>query len=167
MLAFEQALVSEAAILSDLAFTSKSYWPYSPDQLQRWASDLRVTPSGIERWPTVTARLGGALAGFYQLRRQADGAVRLEHFWLLPAFIGRGLGRSMLTDAVERARTLRASSLLIESDPHAEAFYLACGAVQVGEIPAPIEGAQARKLPILKISLESAREPARRMHDRL
>lgn len=165
MLAFEQARASEAAILSDLAFASKSYWPYSSDQLQRWASDLRVTSTGIERWPTMTARLDGALAGFYQLRRQADGAVRLEHFWLLPAFIGKGWGRSMLNDAVERARALRASRLYIESDPHAEAFYVACGAVRVGEIPAPIEGAEARTLPILTISLKPARGPARPMHD--
>ena len=153
MLVFQRALASEAPLLTELAFASKSHWPYSVAQLQRWAPALEVTPSEMAGCPTVTARLGDTVAGFYQLRSGAEGRMRLEHFWLLPAFMGRGFGQAMLANAAERARDLGAERLSIESDPHAEAFYLACGAVRVGEVAAPIEGADDRVLPVLELPL--------------
>jgi GNAT superfamily N-acetyltransferase len=153
MLAFRPALISEAELLSKVALASKSHWPYSPSQLQRWATDLQVAPADIASWPTVVAFLGRALAGFYQLRSQSDQTCRLEHFWVVPECIGKGVGRLMLADAVERARGGGAASLIIESDPYAEPFYLACGARRTGDVPAPIEGAESRVLPLLQMTL--------------
>lgn len=153
MLVFQRALVSEAPFLTNLAFASKSHWPYSVTQLKHWAPTLEVTPLDMAGCPTVIARSGDTVVGFYQLRNGAEGTMRLEHFWLLPAFMGRGFGRAMLANAAERARDLGAERLSIESDPHAEAFYLACGAVRVGEVPAPIEGADDRVLPVLELLL--------------
>jgi GNAT superfamily N-acetyltransferase len=146
-------------MLSDVAFASKSHWPYLPAQLLRWTSVLQVTPSEIARWPTVTAWLGDRLAGFYQLRPLLLDICTLEHFWLVPEFVGMGRGRFMLADATERARAAGAAVLRIESDPYAEAFYLACGAVRVTEVAAPIEGAEDRVLPILELALEQPRQP--------
>jgi GNAT superfamily N-acetyltransferase len=42
-------------------------------------------------------------AGYFELRRHDDGAVEIAYFGLLPAFTGQGLGKFMLTRAVERA----------------------------------------------------------------
>jgi GNAT superfamily N-acetyltransferase len=159
MLVFQRALASEAPLLTSLAFASKSYWPYSIAQLQSWAPTLEVTPSEMASYPTMTARSGDTVVGFYQLRAGSAGPMRLEHFWLLPVFMGRGFGRTMLADAAERARDLGAERLSIESDPHAEAFYLACGAVRVGEVPAPIEGAADRVLPVLELPLSLPEGP--------
>lgn len=41
----------------------------------------------------------------------------------------------------------------IESDPHAENFYLRMGAVRVGETPADMEGVK-RSLPLLRACLK-------------
>ena len=49
------------------------------------------------------ARIGGELAGFFELRDWADGSTEIAYFGLLPAFIGRGLGGALLTAAVRRA----------------------------------------------------------------
>jgi len=154
MLSFQPAHTSDAALLSSLAFASKSHWSYSAAQLRRWTSALRVTPSDIAGWPTVTAWLGERAVGFYQLRMEPDGSSRLEHFWLLPEFIGKGFGKQMFADAVERSHALGATGLIVESDPNAEAFYLACGTVRIGEVPAPIEGAEDRVLPVLHMPFE-------------
>jgi GNAT superfamily N-acetyltransferase len=159
MLVFQRALASEAPLLTKLAFASKSYWPYSIAQLQSWAPTLEVTPSEMERYPTVGARSGDTVVGFYQLRAGSAGTMRLEHFWLLPAFMGRGFGRAMLANAAGRARELGAERLTIEADPHAEAFYLACGAVRVGNVPAPIEGTEDRVLPVLELPLPLPEPP--------
>jgi GNAT superfamily N-acetyltransferase len=45
----------------------------------------------------------GVPAGYFELRRHADDSVELAYFGLLPEFIGRGLGKHLLTSAVERA----------------------------------------------------------------
>ncbi|APG05826.1 hypothetical protein BJI69_19230 [Luteibacter rhizovicinus DSM 16549] len=153
VLVFQRALVSEAPLLTKLAFASKSHWPYPVAQLKRWAPALEVTPLEMAGCPTVIARSGDTVVGFYQLRSGVEGIMRLEHFWLLSAFMGRGFGRAMLANAAGRAGDLGAERLSIESDPYAEAFYLACGAVRVGEVPAPIEGADDRVLPVLELPL--------------
>jgi len=159
MLRFQRALPSEAPLLTNLALASKSHWPYSDAQLERWAPTLAVTPSEMTSCPTITARSGDTLVGFYQLRAASEETLRLEHFWLLPAFIGRGYGRAMLVNAAEKARKFGAGRLTIEADPHAEPFYLACGAVRVGDVPAPIEGADDRVLPVLELPLPLPEQP--------
>jgi GNAT superfamily N-acetyltransferase len=45
----------------------------------------------------------GATAGYFELRRCEDGSVEVAYFGLLPKFIGRGLGKHLLTCAVEQA----------------------------------------------------------------
>ena len=44
-----------------------------------------------------------ANAGYFELRRCEDGSVEIAYFGLLPQFIGRGLGKYLLTCAVEQA----------------------------------------------------------------
>jgi ribosomal protein S18 acetylase RimI-like enzyme len=45
----------------------------------------------------------GATAGYFELRKCDDGSVEIAYFGLLPAFIGRGLGKHLLTSAAEQA----------------------------------------------------------------
>ena len=53
----------------------------------------------LELW---VLRVRGDLAGYFELR--ASGAsVEIAYFGLLPAFVGRGLGKFLLTRAVQRA----------------------------------------------------------------
>jgi len=46
---------------------------------------------------------GGAPAGYYELRRCEDGSTEIAYFGLLPEFIGRGLGKYLLTCAAREA----------------------------------------------------------------
>lgn len=45
----------------------------------------------------------GAIAGYYELHRQPDGAVEIAYFGLAGAFIGRGFGGDLLTRAIQSA----------------------------------------------------------------
>jgi GNAT superfamily N-acetyltransferase len=45
----------------------------------------------------------GAKAGYFELRKCEDGSTEVAYFGLLPRFIGRGLGKHLLTRAVEQA----------------------------------------------------------------
>src|SRR2546425_7072954 len=46
-----------------------------------------------------------APAGYFELRRCEDGSIEIAYFGLLPKFIGRGLGKHLLTYATEQAWT--------------------------------------------------------------
>ena len=46
-----------------------------------------------------------APAGYFELRRCKDGSTEIAYFGLLPEFIGRGLGKQLLTCATEQAWT--------------------------------------------------------------
>jgi GNAT superfamily N-acetyltransferase len=47
--------------------------------------------------------VSGAPAGYFELRRDADGGVEIAYFGLLEEFIGGGLGGHMLSEAARRA----------------------------------------------------------------
>ena len=66
--------------------------------------------------------------------------------------MGRGLGRELFHHAVETAGGVGARRLEIDSDPHAEEFYLRMGARRIGQVPADVEGVR-RVLPRLEVRL--------------
>ena len=58
----------------------------------------------IETWVVYEK---GSPAGYFELECQADAVVQITYFGLLPRFTGRGLGGYLLTQAIQRAWTLR------------------------------------------------------------
>src|SRR5258708_10905024 len=69
--------------------------PWTDEDITRYLAD-----PALELW---VLRVNGETAGYFELRRHDDGAVEIAYFGLLPAFTGQGLGKFMLTKAVERA----------------------------------------------------------------
>lgn len=82
----------------------------------------------LELW---ILRAGGEPAGYFELRKHADEAVEIAYFGLLPAFVGRGFGKFLLTQAVERAWARGAARVWLHTSSldHPSAFpnYLARG----------------------------------------
>ena len=68
---------------------------------ERLASHL-VSPD-ITVWECLVDH---ASAGFFELERRDDGSVEIAYFGLVPAFIGRGLGKALLTRAAQEAWAL-------------------------------------------------------------
>ena len=93
-----------------------------------WTDDeIARVPGGSGARAVDPAGEGDEPAGYFELRAHDDGAVEIAYFGLLPAFTGRGLGKFMLTRAVERAWDAR-------RDPRLAAHLVArplVGAVQL------------------------------------
>lgn len=68
---------------------------WSDEQLQARLADPKVT-----LW---VLRVRGAPAGYFELERHDDGSCEIAYFGLLPEFLGRGLGKHLLTVAAETA----------------------------------------------------------------
>jgi len=122
----------EAKLLSDLAGRSKSYWPYDEDYLKVCRSVTHVTAQDIQRWPFTVAACDRVIYGF-SAPCEVNGENMLDHLWIEPCMIGRGLGRRLFSEAVRHAKALRWPSFTIASDPYAEHFYLKMGARRIGE----------------------------------
>jgi GNAT superfamily N-acetyltransferase len=153
-----RAQASDAGALSALCRAAKGYWGYPPEWLEAWASVLRISPRAIREeeifWATLDDR--GVCAGFFGFRREGS-RWHLEHFWLAPEHIGRGLGRALFADALREARRLGISRFQIKADPNAEGFYLRMGAQRVGEERYVLLGKFPRVLPLLRFDLPPAR----------
>ena len=141
-----RAYPADAEALTALAHAAKRHWGYPEEWIALWRRDLTFAPEFIERHPVHCAVEGDALVGVYALLF-AGADCELEHFWIAPARMGKGVGRALFEDAVERCRAIGAQRLWITADPNAEGFYQRMGARRVGEVPSTPAG---RTLPRLE-----------------
>jgi GNAT superfamily N-acetyltransferase len=140
---------SDAAVLTAIAFAAKRYWEYPEEWLGLWADELTVDPEYIGTHETWVAEDETCVLGWCALSRDED-AASLDHCWVKPDAIGRGIGRTLVQQAGASAAGLRLACLDVISDPHAEAFYRKLGFRRIGEHPSKPEG---RTLPVLSLSL--------------
>src|SRR5260370_37177842 len=112
----------DAAILTEIAFAAKRHWGYPEQWIQSWKNILTVQAELIAQNETYMVYVDGHAAGFYALAR-GPGRISLEHFWVVPKAMRQGIGRSLFSHAVQRAKALGAAAIEIESDPNAERFY--------------------------------------------
>ena len=149
---FRRAVPAEAATLSAIAFAAKRFWGYPDEWMAAWRLDLEVTAAYLEAEPVMVADLEGDAVGFVGLSTEPDGRY-LEHLWLRPAFIGRGLGRALFGEGVRLAREAGETELRIKSDPNAEPFYLKMGAVRTGSEKYLLLGKFPREVPWLTYTI--------------
>jgi len=142
------AVESEAEELSDLVMRAKAHWGYSAEALEGWRPELAVSPTNVREGPAFVAVVGAEVVGFYSLRT-SRAAWELDNLWVLPKFMHQGIGRALLTHALATAARGGASEVTVDADPNAESFYLECGAIRRGDVPAPIPGQPKRVRPQL------------------
>jgi GNAT superfamily N-acetyltransferase len=149
-----KATLGESKTLSDIAWRAKSHWGYDAAAMATWREGLLVSEPSLITQPTFAAEIADRIAGFYQVSLDAEKA-ELEHFWVEPDFMRRGVGRAMLAHAVNITASHGFAELHIDSDPFAYAFYVACGAIQIGNRAAPIAGNPQRTRPQFVLHLPS------------
>jgi GNAT superfamily N-acetyltransferase len=93
---------------------------------EQWRA--RVGAPGISIWVLYAE---GTPAGYFENERHADGSVEIVYFGLMPEYVGRGLGKEMLSAAVERAWEAGATRVWLHTctldNPAALPNYLARG----------------------------------------
>jgi len=151
MMFVRRAIPTEYDTLTAIAHAAKRHWGYPEAWIAQWRDLLTITPTFAEINPVHVAMRDQTIAGFYALLIQGDRAA-LDHLWVLPEHMGCGAGRRLFMHALETAKAHGAHTLTIESDPHAESFYLHLGARRVGDRDASLDGIP-RVLPLLEVSL--------------
>lgn len=146
-----RARPDEARSLSELALRSKAHWGYDPGFLEACRAELSVTPEFVNEGEVHVLEQDGQIAGFYSLTPW-NSDLELGHFFVEPATMGRGVGKMLWDDAVQRACALGYDRLLVQSDPNAEGFYTRLGAERIGEVPS--QALEGRTLPLLLFPLK-------------
>jgi len=101
-------------------------WDWSDEEIRAHFADPDNT--------LFVATRGGALAGYYELRRvTADDSVEVAYFGLAPGELGRGLGKHLLSHAVRDAWALQPKRVWLHTctldHPNALPNYVARGFV--------------------------------------
>jgi GNAT superfamily N-acetyltransferase len=93
----------------------------------------------IEQGQVWVAERGGQALGFAVLLPRDDGQPELDGLFVDPAHWQQGLGRRLVQHVAGIARTCwpQAHTLHVVGNPHATAFYEACGFVLAGQLQLP------------------------------
>jgi GNAT superfamily N-acetyltransferase len=148
---FERARPEDAHILTGIALAAKRHWDYPERWIRIWMPILTVSPELIASADIWSAYVEGQAVAFYAVTFSGRRAA-LEHFWVLPKYMGQGVGRRLFEHALGRCRGHDCTVLEIESDPHAQGFYERMGARKTGERRNEVGGVP-RILPVLEIEL--------------
>lgn len=150
------AEAGEADLLSELAFRSKAHWGYDDAFMIACREELTYTPEQVAAGVFRVVEDEGEVRGFHALVKISPSALELEAMFVSPAHIGRGYGRALMEDALERARqTEHVERLVIQADPNAAAFYERAGARLIGERAS--DSIRGRMLPLYEIDITTAR----------
>ena len=149
-----RAKPEDAEVLTEIAHAAKRHWDYPEQWIESWRDILTMRPEFIAANVAYSAMEDCRVVGFYLLTSESDG-LHLDHLWVIPDAMGRGIGRALFEHALDQTRNLGHPTLKIEADPNAEGFYTRMGARRVGVIVTSIED-QRRELPLLLYDLENA-----------
>lgn len=151
-----RATPDQAESLTQIALAAKRHWGYPDGWIQLWSPSLTITAEFIEEYETYIAWMDEQPAGFYAISRE-DVKASLEHLWVLPGYVGKGIGAALFKHILGRCQELGVQVLEIESDPNAQGFYERMGAKKVGENVGELDG-KPRVLPLLEIKIASSQK---------
>jgi ribosomal protein S18 acetylase RimI-like enzyme len=155
-----RAKPEDAAALTEIAHLAKRSWGYPESWIEGWRDILTMRPEFIAANIAYCAIDDDRPVGFYLLTTEGDG-LHLDHLWILPTAMGRGLGRALFEHARAQATHRGFDSIKIEADPNAEGFYRRMGARRIGTSVTQIEG-ERRELPILEFKVRLEPSPGGR-----
>ena len=151
MISLRRAIPSEAHVLTEIAFSAKAHWGYPEHWLQIWKPQMTFSPEYFEKNESWVIADDARPIAFYTLQERSGNAW-IENLWVLPEYIGQGIGKQLFLHAIGLARQRGFKTLQLEADPNAAAFYEKMGMHKIGERRSEVDG-QPRSLPLMEMSL--------------
>jgi len=131
----EHSRPEDAKLLTQIALNSKAHWRYPQSWLNEWKSDLTITQDFIKCHHVIKATRNNQTIGFYSLTlNHPKKHAHIEHLWLLPKFIGQGIGKQMFKQACLDCQSHNLNSLTLTADPNAQTFYEHMGMKKYDEL---------------------------------
>ena len=144
----EKANSNDSEVLTAITKKSKAFWGYSDTQIELWDDLLTITKKYIEAKLVYKIVIDGAAVGYYSFFPENEYTVRLDNLFILPDYIGKGMGKLLMEDFMMRIATTGVKKVILDADPNAELFYARLGFVKIGQRETTIKG---QYLPIMEL----------------
>ena len=145
-----QAKPEEYETLTQISFAAKKYWNYPQEYFDVWKDELTISEYYVKDNTVFVAEADGEPTAYYSIvevkEEFMEGSTKvekgfwLEHMFVRPQFIGKGIGRAMYGHMKEHCRAMGIDRVRIFADPYAKGFYERMGAQYIEERPSSIEG---------------------------
>ncbi len=146
----QRAKKEDHSILSEITYLGKSYWGYEKEQLEKWKDDLTITTDYIKNNETYKLIIENKIIGYYSILKTSKDEIKLDNIFILPEYIGKGYGKVLMIDCINKVRKLSVKTIVLDSEPNAEKFYTKLGFEVCGQLKSSIKN---RYLPKMKFNL--------------
>jgi GNAT superfamily N-acetyltransferase len=157
-----KAKIQEAGILTNISFSSKGYWNYPKEYYEIWSKELTIRADYIQNNDVYVFESDGEIIGYYSVVELKDDievsgitigkGFWLEHMFIEPHSIGKGIGTKMFEHLRERCATIGINELGVLADPNSRGFYEKMGCEYILEYPSTIKN---RTTPYLQLKIRS------------
>jgi GNAT superfamily N-acetyltransferase len=151
MISIRRVNSSEAAALTQIALSAKRYWGYPEHWIDLWKPQLTFDAEYFQANESWAADMDGKPVAFYTLLDK-EGIAWLDNLFVMPEYIGKGIGRMLFQHGVEVARLRGFQIFQLEADPNAVGFYKRMGMYEIGERKYELDG-QPRILPLMEMRI--------------
>lgn len=127
--------IAELPALSELCLRSKAVWGYDAAFMAACRAELSFHPNDLVSSRIAVAERAGTILGVVQVRLIGPEEADLAKLFIEPSALRGGIGKLLFTWAIEVARGMSATRLVIEADPGAAPFYRSVGARDAGLTP--------------------------------
>src|SRR5262245_7390220 len=126
--------VRELPALSELCMRSKAGWGYDADFMAACRKELTFVPGDLVSSRIAVAARGESVLGVAQVR-MVDRDADLQKLFVEPSALRGGVGKALFDWAIDAARELGASRMIIDADPDAAPFKRRLGERDLGYSP--------------------------------
>lgn len=134
--------------LTSISFQSKSFWNYPDHYFDIWRDELTITKKYLTANLVYIFQDSFSIKGYYSLVMMQSSfnikgeilpsGVWLDHMFVLPKYINRGIGSSFCTHLKDMASSNKWKDIHVLADPNATSFYTGQGFQYNKEIPSNI-----------------------------
>ena len=117
-----RAKTSDSEKLSEIAYFSKKYWGYSDELMNLWKDDLRIDAHDISKSHVFKIGDDKKIFGWISYSIDNDKTLEVDHFWILPDFIGMGFGQQLFFSSLKLIQE-DFNKIKVVADPNAIKFY--------------------------------------------
>lgn len=141
---------AEYKVLTDITKQSKAYWGYSNEQIESWSDLLTITKDYIENHEVYQIIVNNSIIGYYSYFIEENNHATLDNLFISPQYIGKGYGKILMNDFLDKMKESNIKTIILEADPNAEKFYESFNFIKTGQIETSIKD---RFLPIMELKL--------------
>lgn len=143
---------SDNELLTTITKKSKAYWGFSDEILKEWEYLLTISKEYIEKNNVFKLVKNDQIIGYYSYFSSDENTIKLDNTFICPEFIGKGFGKILMNDFLNKINQLGINKITLEAEPNAEIFYTRFGFETIGQLESSIK---ERYLPIMELQIEN------------